>query len=279
VANARVVSPGYFAAIGTPLLAGRAFTDADVERAPPVAIVDETVARRYWPGESALGKRVRWGSDPSNPYMTVVGVVANVKNASLDEAPEFWVYQPHGQAYGRTMYVLVRAAGAPDALAGALRREVAAIDPGVPVFQVRTMRERMDRSLGTRRLTNALLAGFALAAALLAAVGLYGVIALNVGARTAEFGVRMALGARPGDVRRLVVRQGMALALAGVALGTVAALAATRLLRGLLYGVGAADPPTYAAVAAGLVAVALAACWLPACRATAADPVTALRHE
>lgn len=280
VANLRVVSTGYLEAIGTPILAGRPFAELDDAAAPPVAIVDDKLARQYWPAQSALGRRLRLGGDPGrNPWMTVVGVVASVKHSGLDETADLCLYRPLAQRPWWDAYLVVRTAGAPAALGGTLRREVARLDPGLPLFEVRTLEEAVAASLAARRLTDLLLAAFALVALLLAAVGIFGVMSLEVGGRRREFGIRLALGARSGEVLRLVLAQGMRLALGGLALGLAAAAALARLLESQLYGVAPLDPLTFATVSAVLACVALLACYLPARQATQADPIAALRAE
>jgi len=279
VANVRQVTPGYFAAIGTPVLRGRVFAETDVVGAPPVAVVDETLARRYWPNADPIGKRIKRGGAPNAEWMTVVGVVPNVKHRSLTETPDLWLYEPFGQVTNWGNYLVVRAGGDPANLISAIRSEVAAIDPTIPLFDVQTMEQLIDRSLATRRLTNALLAGFALTALLLAAIGIYGVMSVSVGSRIREFGVRLALGAQGRDVVRLVVGEGMLLVAIGTILGLVGALSLKHVLSGLLFGVGVLDPVTLAVVPLILAAAAVTACYLPARRATRADPMAALRAE
>jgi predicted permease len=281
VANIRSVSPGYFDAIGTPLLQGRLFVPTDDERHPRVAVVDETLARHFWPTESALGKRIRYQGDTSaTSWMTIVGIVRNVKHNRLDEKPDLQVYEPFARSPWRSSYVVVRTdVVPPEAIVAQLRREVAALDATIPLFEVHTMQSALDESLSTRRLTNLLLAAFAGAALVLAAIGIYGVISLSVTARLKEFGIRLALGARSGDVTRLVLRQGMLLAMVGVTIGLAGALSVTRFLRVLLFGVQPLDWPTFSAVALLLTATALVACWIPARRAMRSDPIEVLRTE
>ena len=280
VANNRYVTPGYFAAIGTPILQGRPFTQADDASKPRVAVVDETLARRYWPKGDAVGKRIKHQGDTiAGGWLTIIGVVPNVRHASLGEEPSLQVYESFRQRTPWTMYLVVRAVSDPEALLPALRAQVAAVDPEIPLYDIRTMENAVSQSLVTRRLTNALLAGFATAAFVLAAIGIYGVIAIGVAARTREFGVRMALGAQSADVSALVLRRGVALAVAGIAIGLAGAAWAVRFLRGLLFGVSAFDVPTFTIATAALAVVALLACVIPARRATQADPLTALRAE
>jgi putative ABC transport system permease protein len=279
VVNVRVVTPGYFSALGTPILAGRAFTAADEAATLPVVIVDSGLARRYWPSESPIGKRLRIQRGPGATWLTVVGVAATIKHAALDERADLQLYLPFAQTGAWNTYLTVRSETDPVALAASLRRAVAELDSRLPVFEVGTMDELLDRSLGTRRLTDVLLAGFALTALLLAAIGIYGVMSLNVTARLREFGIRLALGAEPRAVRNLVIRRGLRLVVIGLGAGLAAAFGLTRLLEQLLYGVEPLDPLTFGVVSLVLAGVALAACGVPAIRATRADPMTALRQE
>ena len=279
VINSRNATPGYFAAIGTPILKGRGFEDSDNETAPPVVIVDETVAQRYWPGGDPLGKRIRTSLDTSARWMTIVGVAPNVKHASLNEQLNFELYRPFLQSVTWVNYLVIRSAIDPETLTPTIRRRVADLDPNLPVSEVHTMEQAVAGSLATRRLINALLTGFAVLAVLLAAIGIYGVMSLSVTGRLNEFGIRLALGAAPADVLRLVLRQGLLLALAGLAVGLAGAAWLTRFLGTLLFGVRPVDPVTFLGVAAVLGAVAAAACYLPARRATRADPIAALRRD
>jgi putative ABC transport system permease protein len=245
-----------------------------------VAIVDEKIARTYWPDEDPIGKRVRIGrANRGNPWLTVVGVAASVKNRKLDEDARFYVYQPFSQSIDRETTLVIRAQRNPEALVAAVRSEVAALDPELPLYDVETLEQAVARSLSTKRLTNILLTGFAMTALLLAALGIYGVMSLNVTSRTNEFGIRLALGAQPRDVLSLVLSQGMTLAFSGVALGLIAAFGLTRFLDSLLFGVSPTDPMTFVFVAFLLTGVALAACYVPARRATKVDPMLALRYE
>ncbi len=279
VADIRNVTPGYFAAIGTPLLLGRAFEASDDSAAPPVAIVDAAMARHYWPSLDPIGKRVRDSQDPSVPWRTVVGVAATVKHAGLDARPSPQIYLPYAQRPQWSMYAVLRARADPTSLIPPLRRIVSALDPNVPVYDATTMENALGQSLGTRRFTDILLAGLAATALLLAAIGIYGVMSLNVTARGREFGIRLALGASPGTVRWQVMRRGLVLAGIGTLLGVAGAAALTRFLRNLLFEVGPLDPLTFGAVVAVLAAVTLAASWVPARRATRTDPIVTLRQE
>ena len=276
VAWLRSSTPGYFAALGMPVLKGRGFAATDTEKSQPVAIVDEKLAQMYSSDGDLVGKRIRIAG---GPWLTIVGVVPNVKNRKLDEAAWPYVYRPYSQwVLGETTLV-VRSAVRPELLAGEIRSEVAKLDPELPLFDVTSIQQAIDRSVVTTRLTNWLLAGFAVTALLLALAGIYGVMSLNVANRSREFGIRLALGAQRSNVLRLILGDGLKLALLGVALGLLAAVAFTRLLKGLLFGINASDPLTFAAIAALLVTVALLACYLPARRATKVDPLIALRYE
>jgi len=276
VAWLRSSTPGYFNAMGMPILKGRGFESTDTATSLPVAIVDESLARKYSPQGDLVGKRLRVGD---GPWLTIVGIVPNVKNRKLDEAAWPYVYRPYSQWVRRETMLVVRSEMDPMIIAGNIRQEVAKLDPELPLSRVSTIRQAMDRSLVTTRLTNWLLTGFAATALLLALTGIYGVMSLNVANRRGEFGIRLALGAQTTSVLRLILGQGLRLAVVGVALGIVAAIALTRLLQGLLFGISASDPLTFGVIAALLVGVALLACWIPARRATKVDPLEALRSE
>jgi putative ABC transport system permease protein len=278
----RIGFPGYFQAIGIPLLRGRDFSSADRGDTPPVAIVDESLARLYWPDGDAIGKRIRLGWDTSErAWMTIVGVAGSVKHSGLAEPFYPHLYLPFRQSQDvpGEMHFAVRTAADPSAATAMIRDKVRDLDGNLPVFDVRTMPELVARSLNSQRLTNVLLGGFATTALVLAGVGIYGVMSLGVTGRTREFGVRMALGARRGEVFRLVVKQGMQMTAAGVAAGTLGAIGLTRFLRSLLFEVSPADPATLAAVVVILGVAAFTACYVPARRATRVDPMVALRHE
>jgi putative ABC transport system permease protein len=279
VINSRVASIGYFNAIGTPILKGRDFLPSDDASASPVVIVDETVARQFWPGEEPIGKRIRTSTDSGTPWLTIVGVAANVKHSSLRERPDFEMYRAISQTPSWSSYIVIRTSGDSESLIAGLRRRVSELDPTLPVSEVSTLEVAMARSLSIVRLTSLLLTAFALLALLLAAIGIYGVMSLNVNGRSSEFGVRLALGASPNDVLQLVLRQGLTLALVGLGLGLAGALGLTRFLRTLLFEVQPFDPPTFGIVAATLAAVAIFACYLPARRATKSDPIAVLRRD
>jgi predicted permease len=276
----RDVSPGYFDTMGIPLLSGRTFLETDTDTSPLVAIVDETLARRFWPGEDPVGKRIRLGRAAwKTPLTTVVGVVASVKHRSLDEDSSYYVYWPVSQDVRSSMYIVLRAESHPEAITSAVISRLAALDPELPLFEVLTMDKAVAYSVTARRLTNNLLAGFAITALLLAMIGIYGVMSLNVSSRTHEFGIRLALGAQHFDVLRLVIGQGMKLVLGGTAVGLISAWWLTSFLKSLLFNVKPFDPVIFTAVALILIAVAFVACCLPAHRATRVDPMMALRCE
>ncbi|HJQ25492.1 MAG TPA: ABC transporter permease [Blastocatellia bacterium] len=279
----RWASPAYFQTMGITLLSGRDFSDADAEGAPPVAIVDESFVRRFYPNEDPIGKRIKRGGPRSTrPWKTIVGVVRSVRNQRLDATslPQayFPVLQEADEMYNLSFAIRV-SGGEPAALAESVRGAVLAVDPGQPIFDVKPLRQIVSDSVALKRLALLLLSLFAGVALVLAASGIYGVMSYSVTQRTREIGLRMALGAQAVDVLRLVVRQGLQLALIGVALGLAAALALTRLLKALLFGVSATDPLTLAGIALLLLSVALIACFVPARRATRIDPLAALRYE
>jgi putative ABC transport system permease protein len=279
VVNYCVITPNCFHAMGIPILMGRDFTDADGRDSMKVTIIDESLAREYWPNESPLGKRVRFGAPEDNaPWNTVVGVVGTVKYKGLNLTRTKTVYVPHAQDSMTDMTLAVRAAN-PENLAQAIRGQVKAMDPDQPVTGMRTMTEVISRSVWQPRLYAILFGVFAAVALALASVGTYGVMAYSVSERTREIGIRVALGAQRRDVLKLVVAQGMTLTLIGAGLGLVGALGATRLMQTLLFEVSATDPLTFAALAVLLSVVALVACYLPARRATKVDPMVALRCE
>jgi putative ABC transport system permease protein len=274
------VSADYITTMGTPLLRGRNFSDADNETAPDVALINSTMARRFFTDGDAIGKRFLWGHPGKDEkWITIVGVVADTKLYGLDNPARLEVYSPYRQRPSADMNLVVRSAVDPASLTSAIRSAVAAIDKDQPIFDVHTMQQLVDDSISTRRLTLVLLGIFSALALILAAIGIYGVMAYTVALRTQEIGIRMALGAQQKDVLRLVLGQGARIAFFGVAIGLAAAAALGRLLSSLLFSVSASDPITFAAVAVLLISVALLACYIPARRAMRVDPLIALRHE
>jgi putative ABC transport system permease protein len=283
-ANHRQVSADYLQTTGIPLRRGRYIEERDVEQSQAVAVINETMARQYWPDEDPLGKRFTLG-DPggAEPWITVVGVVADVRQMGLDEPVKAEMYLPFRQLGYMTFYapreLVIRSAVDPTSLVAAVRREVQAVDAEQPVSHVRTMADILGAESGEQRVGMVLLSAFAALALLLAGLGIYGVLAYFVAQHTPEIGIRMALGAARGDILALVLRKGMGMAMVGVAVGLGGAFALMRLMQSLLYGVSASDPLTFAGVAAVLAGVALAACWIPARRAARVDPMVALRRE
>jgi len=276
-ADIRAVNHDYFRAMRIPLLKGRYFTEADVRVNAKVVLISEELARLYFAGEDPIGQRILRGAFGEAPAEEIIGVVGDVRHRGLDIGLRQTIYSPT-LSLGFTNLV-IRTTNDPVNLAAAVRREVAAIDPNQPVANVKTMERWVSESVAQPRFRTLLLGLFSGAALLLAMVGVYGVMSYAVSQRVHELGVRMALGARAGDVLRLVIGQGMKLAVAGVAIGMAGAFALTRLIKDLLFGVRATDPATFATIALLLTGVALVACYLPARRATKVDPMVALRHE
>ena len=276
----REVSPDYFRALETPLIKGRFFTDADNADAPLVIIINQAFAKKFWPNEDALGKRIVMGSMSADPkWITIVGIVGDMRHFGLDVDPKPEMYVPFAQsAYFTTIYV-VRSNQDPRILLAAIRREIQAIDPAVPLANVRTFENVIGDSVAPRRLSVVLLGVFAGVAVLLASVGIYGVMSFLVVQRTHEIGVRMALGAQRADVLKLVLGRSLKLISAGTIIGLIVALMSTHTLRALLYSVSAFDTVTFALVTVLLGAIALAASYLPAMRATRADPMVVLGHN
>ena len=276
LADHRGASPDYFHAMGIPLLEGRIFQESDGDRR--VAVISAGLARRLWPNADPVGRRFHEG-DESQPMIEVVGVVGDVRGATLQKAPNPTSYQPYWQRNEHTVSLIVRTAMVPSAITASVRRVVQSLDRELPIPAFVTVAEIVDASVAHRRFQMDLVLLFAAAALLAAAVGVYGVISQTVAQRTNEIGIRMALGASASSVWRLVLLQGLAPVAAGLAVGLVGSLAAGRFVSGLLYGVGATDPFVFAGVALVLLAAATAACWLPARRATRVDPLVALRYE
>jgi len=286
-ADYRVVGAGYFRALKIPLIAGREFNGRDTAETLPVALISQNLARRHWPNGSPVGARLLIDDNNQGPRpVEVVGVVGDVKHLSLDGEPAPHIYLPVHQTHEdgvvwltNNQYWLLRTTVDPLTLSAAARREIQAVDRNAPASNIRTMEQYLAASIAPRRFNLRLLTIFAAAALILAATGLYGVISYGVAQRKRELGIRIALGARPGDVLKLVTGEGMALAIIGVALGLAAALALTRLMEGLLFSVSATDPLTFIVIALMLTLVALLACYIPARRATKVDPLVALKCE
>jgi putative ABC transport system permease protein len=278
--NHFVITPNYFRTMGIPILMGRDINEADAKDALKVTVIDEQLAREYWPNESPLGKRIRFGPPEDNePWHTIVGVVGEVRSESLEVVRRRSIYVPYQQISVGDMTLTVRTATNPGSMVAAVANQVKDIDPDQPVSDVRTMSEVINRSVWQPRLYAILFGVFAAVALILASVGIYGVMSYAVTQRRNEIGIRMALGAQRRDVVKLVIVQGMAPALIGVALGIGASFTVTRVLSSLLFGVSATDPMTFAAIPLLLVSVALLACYIPARRATRVDPMVALRYE
>jgi predicted permease len=274
------VSPEYFAALGTPLVSGRLFTESDQPDSQPVALVDRATAARYWPGQSALGKRVKVGLAQSTaPWATVVGVVGNVRHDAIETEGVPHIYYSIYQFSSRVLNLVVRSGSDPARLGESLRRQVQAVDPNLPVFGISTFSSVVASSLTPHRFSAQLMGAFAVLALLLAAVGIYGVLAYFVGQHVREIGVRMALGASASEVVRLILLRGLYPVLAGTVAGLAGSIACSRLLAQLLYGVSTSDPLVYLAVPAFLLFTALLASYIPARRATRIDPLAALRCD
>jgi putative ABC transport system permease protein len=273
------VSADYFKAMGIPLLRGRLLSANDVAGSPHVAVINETMAKKIFPEEDPIGKRMAFGRQKDTDWYEIVGVVGDVKHYSLDQATTMQTYEPYTQQTFSYMTLVVRTAGDPTTLSSAIRGEVLKLDKEQPVSSIRTLEQNFAASLAQQQFAMVLLGVFAAVALVLAAVGIYGVLSYAVTQRTHEIGIRMALGAGRRDVLKLVVGKGMLLTLIGVAAGIVAAFGLTRLMSGLLFGVTATDSATFVGVGIGLLVVALLACLIPARRATKVDPLIALRYE
>ncbi len=285
-----MVTPDYFETLGIPLLRGRGFTEADREGAPRIAIIDETMAEKFWPGEDPIGKRVSFeteeGGGPHGEgariYRTVVGVVRNVRHYELESPARITIYVPKaqsGQAWTTAMHAVAKTSGDPLALTDLVRRELAGLDPEVPLYRIETMEGYVRDALANTRLVSGLLSVFGAIALTLSAIGIFGVMSFSVVQRLREIGIRMALGAAAGDVVKMVTRQGLAVTLGGVLLGLFGAFALTRLLATVLFQVDPVEPLTYAGFSVFLIAVSLLAAYLPARRATRVDPAIVLREE
>jgi putative ABC transport system permease protein len=279
--NHSVVYGDYLQVMNIPLLRGRYFTDHDDSRSTHVLIVSESLAKKYWPGEDALGKRLKWGTpESSDSWLRIVGIVGDVKQGPLDSATALHTYEPYAQlGSAPSLRIAVRSQGEPASVAGAVRTAVWGLDRQLALGRVQSMDEVISRSTASRRFSLLIVGAFAALALVLAAMGIYGVLAFSVARRTHEIGVRVALGARGGDVLRMVLAQGLRVTAIGMIAGVVGGLALTHFLRSLLYEVGPADPPTLGGVALLIVCVSLAASYLPARRAMRVDPMVALRYE
>ena len=275
----RRILPNYFRAMGIPLLQGREFDDRDTGGRPDVVIINQTMAHRYWPDGDAIGKRIKVGPTENEPWMTIAGVVGNVKHTGLDAESDLATYEPHAKRPWSEMTLLVRTIGDPLSLAPSVQRELKSAESELLIEDVGTMNRRLELSVAPQRMNVVLLATFAFIALVLAMAGIYGVMAHSVAQRTQEIGVRMALGAQLLDVLKMVLRSGISLALIGIAIGLAGAFALTRVMSKLLFGVTPTDAFTFASVAAILFVVALLACYVPARRATKVDPMVALRYE
>jgi putative ABC transport system permease protein len=274
------VSPGYFRTMGMRLLRGRDFTDADIEGKEQVVIVDETIARRHFADVDPIGRRIRFGGAKSGKlWLTIIGVAGAVKNYELKKDVRMQAYLPYQQASRGNMTIVARVNGDPASLTTALRDEVAALDKDLPLYAARPMTEVVAIAMWDDKYVGMLFGLFAALALCLAAVGIYGVVSYSVAQRTREIGLRVALGAQTGDVMRMIIRQGLALAGLGAAIGLGGAALAAQLMKSLLFNVSATDLTTFTLLPLSLLAVALAACWLPARRATKVDPMIALRAE
>ena len=266
--------------MGIPLVSGRLFTEHDTRTSDRVVVVDTFMAEQFWPGSDAVGKRIRLGGiDSTSPWMTVVGVVGRIKQDALDAESRIAVYFPHAQFPTRSMNVVLKTSQDPATLAGPATSAIRQMDPDLPVYNVRSMSDRVNESLARRRFAMLLLSLFASLALGLAAIGVYGVIAYLVTHGTRELGIRIALGATPAGILALVIRHGITLAALGITLGIAAALALARFMRGLLFEIQAFDAATFVGVALVLTAVALIATIIPATRASRIDPIQSLRSE
>jgi predicted permease len=281
VAFQNSVSPDYFKTMMIPVVRGREFNDRDVKESQKVAVINETLARKYFSGEDPIGKRVTTDDEPysAESWLTIVGIVGDTKPRSLESEPAAEMYMPFSQATQPFLALMIRTAGDPGSVASAVRSQVLEMDKNQPVYGIRTLDTILSESVAAPRFRTLLMGIFAGVALILAAVGIYGVISYSVTQRTHEIGIRMALGATRSDVLRLVVGQGLTVALIGVTIGIIASILLTRLLSGLLFGVSATDMPTFVSASVLLTMVALAACYLPARRATKVDPMVALRYE
>ena len=288
-ADRRIVTPGYFESLGATLLKGRLITEADTDKSPPVVVVDEKFARRFWPDGEAVGKRVAVGGGQNNiVWGEIVGVIGHIRHygtnkegqdrAYFPEGRE-QIYFPHAQNPARTMYVAIHTSTDASSLTNAARNVALSLDKDLPIYEVKTLDQLVSNAVANPRLNLVLMGIFAGVALILATVGIYGVMSYSVTQRTHEIGIRMALGAQATDVLKMVLKQGIALTGVGVVVGLGGALLTTRLMSSLLFGVSATDPVTFAVISLMIAGVALGACFIPARRATKVDPMIALRYE
>jgi putative ABC transport system permease protein len=274
------VTPNYFGALGARLVAGREFDSHDLAGGEPVVIINDSLARRLFPDGKAVGKRVKLSDQEQTPeWRSIVGVVGDIKYSGLDDPAQASIYTPFAQTPFLWAYVFVRTVGNEARVAGAIRTEVAAVDSRLTAARIRPMQQVVAGSVAQPRFNMVLLSAFGLLALLLSSVGIYGVISYAVVLRTHEIGVRMALGAGPGDIARLLVAQGLRLTSIGIVIGLAGAFALTRVMQGMLFGISSSDPVTFATISLLLSTVAAIASYIPARRATAVDPLVALRHE
>jgi putative ABC transport system permease protein len=282
-AEYRTADPLYFSAAGIPLLSGRPFAATDREGSGRVVIINEVLASRFFPGEDPIGKRIAWTGDVlrftpfSGDWRTVVGVVGNTQDGGLDAEPRAVVFMPFAQELAITGVLVIRADNDVAALAATATRVVRGIAPAAPIENVMTVAQIKDQSVSPRRLNAALISLFGILAVIIAAVGIAGVLAFSVSARTTEIGIRMSLGADSGGVQRMILREGGVLLAIGLVLGVAGAFFAARLIQGLLFGVAPYDPATFIGVAALMAAIGIGACWLPARRAARIDPAITMR--
>ncbi|MGH9592966.1 MAG: FtsX-like permease family protein, partial [Bryobacteraceae bacterium] len=285
-ADLRYISPAYFSALQIPVIQGRVFNDGDASGTEPVAVINQSMARTFWPGGNPIGEHI-WIGKPMGPTAAepaprrVIGIVQDIHEKSIAQPPVETMYVPSAQANGSmsSVYFLVRTSRDAASMTATVRTALRDLAPDQPLGAVQSLDQLVDKSLQDRYFQTTLLSLFGGMALLIAAVGVYGVVSYSVTTRTREIGVRMALGAAPADVLRMVIGQGLRLATAGVVLGLAASFALTRLISGELYGTTATDPVTFAAVTIVLLAMAVTACWIPARRATRVDPMIALRYE
>jgi putative ABC transport system permease protein len=279
-ADLEIISPNYFHLMGVPIIEGREFTEADASGNAEVAMISQSLARTYWPKESPIGHGIKFGHYESKyPWAVIVGVVADVKMDWSDVSPSLAVYRPYRQISRSYVSFLLRTGGTPEGMVGETRMAFAGIDPEISLIDLKPMREVIKESTFSISYVAAMMGALGILSLVLAALGVYGVLAYSVAESTNEIGIRMAMGALPRDVLRLVLRRGMILAVAGLAMGLPIAYSLARVLAGLIPGIGKPDPLTLLGIAAVLMAAALLACWLPARRATRTDPITALRYE